>query len=237
MEPRKVRLRDLTLLEKEKNPRYMTGPQFKQLTSNLEADGAMTSTPTVHKGIVLSGNHRVEAALKAGIEEGWVLEILNEDLPDDRKMAIQLSHNAITGQDDPNLLADFYKNLDFSWAKYSGLTDDVLKAATKLESVSLTVGPPEYTELMMAFLPEDADRFLAHIDKVAKHAGRRHVMAARFADFDKAFDAIVRVKQLKNIQNIAVTFATLVEMALERIEQLEAERDAEGEAAVSAPVP
>ena len=228
VEPRKVRLRDLTPLAKEKNARYMTGAQFKQLVANLEVDGALTSTPTVHKGVILSGNHRVEAAIKAGIEEAWVLEILNEELPEGRKVGVQLSHNAITGQDDPNLLADQYKALDFEWAQYSGLTDDVLKSVSKLESVSLSVGPPQYTEMLLAFLPEEHEAFLDDIEKVTKHAGKRPAFVARYADFDGLFDAVVRTKKLKNVQNIAVTMAAIVELALERIAELEAEREVTG---------
>ena len=97
----KARLRDLKLLEK--NARYMTPQEFALLVDNIKRDGKLTSTPVVYRGEVLSGNHRVRAAIKAGIEEADVIDILSE-LSEERRLAIQLSQNAINGKDDETLL-------------------------------------------------------------------------------------------------------------------------------------
>jgi hypothetical protein len=48
------------------------------------------------------GNHRVRAAIKAGIDESDVIDILTE-ISEERRLAIQLSQNAISGKDDPNI--------------------------------------------------------------------------------------------------------------------------------------
>ena len=59
----KVKLRDLKLLEK--NARYMTPQEFSQLVANIKQDGKLMGVPVVYRGEVLSGNHRVRAAIKA----------------------------------------------------------------------------------------------------------------------------------------------------------------------------
>ncbi len=105
----KVKLRDLKLLEK--NARYMTPQEFSQLVANIKQDGKLMGVPVVYRGEVLSGNHRVRAAIKAGIEEADVLDILTE-LTEERRLAIQLSQNAINGKDDPNILAQLYTSLN-----------------------------------------------------------------------------------------------------------------------------
>src|SRR5208282_6832990 len=73
----KAKLKDLKLLEK--NARFMKGPQFNRLVENIKNDGCLTSFPLVYREkdslVVVSGNHRVAAAVKAGIEESDVIEI------------------------------------------------------------------------------------------------------------------------------------------------------------------
>jgi len=91
---------DLTKLKLlDGNPRYMTPAQFKRLVKNLEHDGVLTSAPLVYKGEVISGNHRVQAAIEAGITDADIIEIIS-DLTESEKRAIALSHNSISGSTD-----------------------------------------------------------------------------------------------------------------------------------------
>ena len=117
---RRVRLRDLALLAK--NAHYMTDAMFSRLVGNIRKDGCLTTTPLVYEAggklEVLSGNHRVQAAIKAGIEEADVLEIVTP-LSREQKVAIQLSHNSINGKDDPNILAELWGELDFDAKEYA----------------------------------------------------------------------------------------------------------------------
>lgn len=64
----------------EKNARFMTKEQFASLTHNVKADGGLTSIPLCYKQetgrlLVLSGNHRIKAAIEAGSREFLVLLI------------------------------------------------------------------------------------------------------------------------------------------------------------------
>lgn len=74
-----MRLSELKLLEK--NARYMKPEQFNRLVENIRRDGCLTSVPLVHRDgeslVVVSGNHRVSAAIKAGIEESDAIEVLS----------------------------------------------------------------------------------------------------------------------------------------------------------------
>ena len=151
-----MRLADLTLLEK--NARFMRGATFARLVANIKADGCLTSVPLVGhvdgKLLVASGNHRVPAAMKAGIEEADVMEILTP-LTREQFVALQLAHNAVVGEDDPNILQSLYAELSFGWKEYSGLTDDAFKVED-LDTTVLRVGTPFYEELQIFFLPADA---------------------------------------------------------------------------------
>lgn len=85
----------------------MTGDQLRRLVENIRRDGVLTSLPLVYTPsaelnpdffaqsggapIIVSGNHRVEAAREAGLEVIDVIE-LRTPVTDARLRAIQLSH-------------------------------------------------------------------------------------------------------------------------------------------------
>lgn len=214
----RVKLRDLKLLEK--NARFMKEAQYRQLVDNLKRDGALTSAPTVYKGEVLSGNHRVMAAIEAGIEEADVIEIVST-LTKAQRVAIQLSHNSIVGEDDPNVLLDLYSHLDLSFKTYSGLTDDYFKGLDELDTSGLAVGSPGYEELIFLFLPEERDVFEKLLEKVEKVKKKPRRLVAHYKDFEAIFDAVIAVKTKHNIHNAAVALRMMAELAVERLEQLD----------------
>lgn len=125
-EMRRLSLDDLALVEV--NARHMTSDTFKRLVENVRQDGSLTSVPFAvreedGKYRVLSGNHRVMAARDAGMKEIWVL-VTDDPLSSDRRIAIQLSHNAIVGEDDPSVLAYLYEQIEGVDARlYSGVDD------------------------------------------------------------------------------------------------------------------
>jgi hypothetical protein len=212
----RLRLRDLKLLER--NARFMQGVQYRQLVENLKLDGALTSTPLVYQGTVLSGNHRVQAALEAGIEEADVIEVLTP-IDEKRQVALQLSHNAIVGQDDPGALADLYRGLDIEWKQYSGLTDAALNDVAELDVNALALGQPEYQELVLMFLPEEQGAFLRALKSVeGKLKKGVPVFVGRYEDFDRFFEAVVAMKKVKGVHNSALAVRMIAELALAQLE-------------------
>lgn len=212
----RVKLKSLKLLEE--NARYMSPQEFGQLVANIKRDGRLTSTPVVYRGEVLSGNHRVQAALKAGLEEADVIEILTE-LSEDRRLAIQLSQNAINGKDDPNILAKLYTKVQsLDWKSYTGLTDDHFKCdEEKLASMGIT--RPKYEELTVVFLPEDKEAFVQLVGKIEKSKKAQSFIAGQLDSFNALFDAIVRVKQEKKVINNAVALRLLAELAIKQLDE------------------
>ena len=225
-----MRLADLTLLEK--NARFMRGATFARLVANIKADGCLTSVPLVGhvdgKLLVASGNHRVPAAMKAGIEEADVLEILTP-LTRAQFVALQLSHNAVVGEDDPNILQSLYAELDFGWKEYSGLTDDAFKVED-LDTSVLRVGQPFYEELQIFFLPADAAIFTTLLAKIAKSKAAITRLVGAYADFDRFFQGLLAVKHATGVHNTAVALRMMAELAadaLARREEAAAAGDAE----------
>lgn len=220
---RRVLLADLQLLEK--NAHYMEPGEFELLVANIKRDGVLTSTPIVYRSVVLSGNHRTQAAIKAGLEEIDVIEILSE-LTDDQQLAIQLSHNAIKGKDDSNILRELYASIESLDLKlYSGLTDDDFKISD-VEVQTLSFIQPAYEDLVIAFLPEERTLFIEALEKIGKKAKDRLIVAGRTSDFDLVFNAIIQAKSKLNIINTAEALKTLAELALQKLEEMPDESDA-----------
>lgn len=221
----------------------MTGDQLRRLTDNLRRDGELTSYPLIYKPdpdlnpdffaqsqgeyVILSGNHRVEAAREAGITRTNAI-VIKSRLTDERLRAIQLSHNSINGQDDPSILLNLYESLSLDEKLYSGLTDDDFDIEP-IDVSGLGIGTVKYTELSLTFLPEELNEVNAWLDSIEKQARKSPTLIARYADFDDFFNTVIRVKSQLKVYNSAIAFANMVMLANERLNQLQAESEADSE--------
>jgi ParB-like chromosome segregation protein Spo0J len=212
------------LKRRETNARYMTPAEFKRLCENIRTDGCLTSLPlccflddSCTDIEILSGHHRSDAAIHVGLDQIEVI-LITTPLDEERKTAIQLAHNAVSGQDNPTVLADMYRSLGLDAKMFSGLTDERL-SLDKLTISGLTAGV-EYEELRIAFLPEDRVRFEAALKRIGKNKAIVSTHAARYTDFDAVFDAILGVKETQNIVNSGLALRVLVDLAEQRLAQL-----------------
>ena len=211
----------------------MTAEQMKRLVDNIRRDGRLTSTVLLYqpKGEeqpeILSGHHRVQAAIEAGIDE-IDAHLITTPLSEQRKTAIQLSHNAITGQDDFSILLEMYEDLPLGEKLYSGLTDDDLRKFNSIDIGALGVGAPEYKEISVFFLHSEVPEFEAALERIEKSVkGKSHPAfhLARFEDFNTVFDAVVGTKDAFKVGNSAIALGIMAELALERLDQIESEAD------------
>ena len=212
-----MKLRELKFLEEGENARYMEKAEFDRLVANVRRDGCLTSVPLIYRGKVFSGNHRTKAAIAAGIEEAEAIEILTE-LSEEQLLALQLSHNAIAGKDDPNILAKLFASIATLELKaYSGLTDDAFKCDDE-KLASMGIKRPNYEELQIVFLPEEKVAFLDLVARVEKAKRQPDTLVGRLEDFNQFFDALVKVKEKRNIINNAAALAEMARIAVEVLE-------------------
>ncbi|MBZ7262472.1 hypothetical protein FMK81_13245 [Klebsiella oxytoca] len=208
----------------EKNAHYMEPAEFERLVGNIKKDGVLTSTPVVYRGTVLSGNHRAQASVKAGLDSISVINIKTE-LTEDQQKAIQLSHNAINGKDDKNILQELFDSIQSLDMKlYSGLTDDAFKI-TDIDVQSLSFIQPIYEEMTIAFLPEEKNLFVEALENIGKKAKDRLILAGRMEDYNRVFRAVIDVKSKLNIINTAEAFKTMAELAIQKLEEIDGEAE------------
>lgn len=133
---KEVELSKIDLIEK--NARFMTNDTFMQLVSNIKRDGQLSSVPFVvekknGRFVVVSGNHRVQAAKQAGLVKANVMYVHEDNITNDEIRAIQLSHNSIVGQDDPEILRQLLDEIqDVAMKEYAHISREILDGAGDL---------------------------------------------------------------------------------------------------------
>ncbi|MEW6115646.1 MAG: ParB/Srx family N-terminal domain-containing protein [Nitrospirota bacterium] len=231
--------RELTLLEK--NARYMTHEMFQNLVTNIKRDGGLSSLPLVYyekdgRKIVLSGNHRVQAAVAA--EVPWILILrIDRELSRQEQVAIQLSHNAIEGKDDPVVLKGLWGEiLDIDLKLYAGLDSETLKELEKMQFATISEAAPDFKQMVMMFLPEELEELKQLIEGIDHFfSGDVNYVAAR-EHYEHVFKMLVEIKEKFNIVNNPTAFMKMVEMAklyMEGLPPAEVKKDAKAADATS----
>lgn len=219
----KVNPREIKLLEV--NARFMTADEFQKLVENVKRDGCLTQLPfCVYNDDweleVLSGNHRVQAAIAAGLEEIDV-QITEEQLTKDQRIGIQLSHNAISGKDDMAILKQLYESIDdVNMKKYSGLDDETLKLLENISTQSMSYSGLQYQVMNLMFLPSEIEDIKRVFADVMKEVRQNPALMIRMAEYDKYLDTLNEVSKGTRIKNTAVGFMAMLEIVKNHMEEL-----------------
>ncbi|MEV7267772.1 ParB N-terminal domain-containing protein [Micromonospora aurantiaca] len=214
LRPERVDPRTLTLLEV--NARYMRKEVYDRLVANVRRDGALTSTPLVwndtagERMVVLSGNHRIMAALDVGLEQVDVI-VVDQPLTRARQVALQLSHNAIEGEDDPATLKHLYEELDdVDWRAYSGLDDKQLDLLAQVDLEGLSEANLDFATVQLVFLPHELDAARASFDEARKLVQADARWLAAYGDYEATLDALATAHGAHNVGNVATALGLIL---------------------------
>jgi len=207
----------------EKNARFMTKEQFAALTHNVKADGALTSIPLCYlqengRLLVLSGNHRIKAAIEAGIEEFLVL-LIDQAISEDRRLAIQISHNAISGQDDEQILKELWRKIeDLEASIYSGLSTETIEKLENADFSTISEQRILFKEVSLLFLPEEIESMTSICEGIVEAAARKTLFAGRISEYKEILDGIIVAKQGQKIINTTLAFFAMAKVVREYLE-------------------
>lgn len=210
----------------EKNARYMSNYMFNNLVENIKKDGTLTSVPLCYKHDgkykILSGNHRVKAAIEAGLTKLLVM-YTEKPLSRAEQVAIALSHNSIEGKDDMVLLKDLYAELDtVDLKKYSGLNDKALWEMEQESLGSLSEFHLEYKVQTFLFLPEEVERLQDVFGKALKQVHKDKVAYVnRLKDFDRFINAQSKTSSAYDVKNTATVMMLMLDLFERHLEDLQ----------------
>lgn len=209
----------------DKNARYMSADMFKSLVENVRRDGALSSMPLCYREpdgalLVLSGNHRVQAAVHAKLT-GIMVLVIDRQLSREEQVAIQLSHNAIEGKDDPVILKDLWAEIeDIELKLYAGLDSEMLAELEKVEFVQLAEARIDHKQVIFLFLPEEAEALRQLMeDADILFSGDEHFILSR-KRYDDVFSLIADIKEHFEIVNNPTAMMKIVELAKERMAEV-----------------
>ena len=163
------------LKEQKKNARVMSNKMFARLRDDIGGDKRLESMPFCHvneKGQfeIISGHHRARAARMASVNHIYVL-VDPKTLTRDQVVSKQLAHNAIAGQDDQQMLAEL-------WQEIQSL-DEKLKTGLEPEDLGVNKFDPmsvsglafqlDAKTILLGFLPAGFARFEETIQFIGTH--------------------------------------------------------------------
>lgn len=218
----KVDPREIKLLEL--NARYMKQEEYKRLVENVKHDKGLSSVPFCCYNDeweleCLSGNHRVMAAIDAGLKEIDVM-VTEEDLTESQKRAIQISHNAIVGQDDMAILKELYESIDdVEFKEYSGLDDEMVNALEKIGSQTMSAANLDFQVLSIVVLPDELEEAVAIIERVKKEI-RGTAFSLRFSEYDQWLDTLDTVGASIGIKNTATVLMAMLHLVENHMDEL-----------------
>lgn len=247
LDPRRIRLLEL-------NARYMRHETFSRMVENIKKDGTLTQTPfgwalrddnhkkhplienPVYPGEpwyeVLSGNHRVKAAIAADLPE-IDFQVTDDYLEPDERAGLQLSHNAIAGEDDPAVLKTINENIqDVGMKIYTGLDDKTLQLLQNVKIASLSEANLTFQNISMTFLPHEAEQLNTVWEAARKAgAGAKGYWLVRYQDYDRVMDTLDAAASAYGVKNIATAMMLVLEIFTRHIADLtEGFLDEDGEA-------
>ena len=220
--------------ERDVNARVMDSGLFDTLTENIQREGTLESLPLLHEKEfqdadyeIISGHHRLRAARRAGIEVIPAL-VYTKELSEDEVISKQLSHNALSGYDDPETLKRMYDAIgDFEWKVASGVSEIDLGIegdAVSLSDVDITF---DFEPVLIMFLRPDVEKFDELLDKSKSLAEQKYM--ANISEFRKFSKVVNAVSEYSGIRNIAGIVSIICDLAKERLNQLQEEAEATSE--------
>jgi ParB-like chromosome segregation protein Spo0J len=207
------------LREQDVNARSMPKAMFERLSQTIARDKRLESLPLCAKterGLeIISGHHRVRAATTAGISEMFVLVDVT-GLTRSQIAAKQLAHNSIEGQDNEQLLAEIYQQIEDAESKLEAFIDaklDVEVPRVKIEGLDVDM---DFKTVLLIFLPrvkERLDRALEYL----RSSGQRldGVYIAADSDYAPLEEAVRKIHEEYDVRVVADIIGKMADLAMQ----------------------
>jgi ParB-like chromosome segregation protein Spo0J len=208
-----------TLREQDVNARSMPKAMFERLTGTIARDKRLESLPLCAKterGLeIIAGHHRVRAATAAGISEMFVLVDVT-GLTRSQIAAKQLAHNAIEGQDNEQLLAEIYRQIEDAESKLEAFIDqklDIELPKVKIEGLDVEI---DFKTVLLIFLPRVKERLDRALEYIRSSGARLDgVYIAADSDYAPLEKAVRKINEEYDVRVVADIIGKMADLALE----------------------
>ena len=221
---------DINLIdEAEMNANEMTGEDFATLVDNIGKSG-LSSVPCCYKKadgryVMISGHHRLRACKKLHYKTLGILWCDESELSKDEIIAIQLSHNSLHGEDNQSILKKLFEQIQsIDFKKFAHINiDEVSPISTDGISIFALKENFVFTIILYPNSFENLDELYGDIREQAKKSD-----ALILADQENNEMLLLKLQQeignQYNIKSPSITFAKLLELAKERLEEIKEDK-------------
>lgn len=207
----------------EKNAHYMAKEIQDRLTENIKQDGFLSQLPFAMKRsedgkfLILSGNHRLKSAIKAGLE--YILVLYVDEISKDRQIGYTLSHNALVGKDDLQMLKEIYNEIQsIESREFTGLNGLKFIDIEKVPTTSINDGDIELTEMKFLFIESRKHDVEGVLKELEKH-NLTETSALIYGSFEEYIKVATAIKKAYDIKSNTVAFSKMVEICKEHLAQ------------------
>lgn len=222
--------------EQDTNARVMDKETFDRLTANIAEDSRLESLPFGYieanpsgnmEFKIISGHHRIRAARSANVVDIFVL-VHEGTLTRDQVISKQLSHNALSGEDDTQTLKKLYDEIeDIDEKIKSGIREvDLDTEQYRMVSVEDVALDFDFKTLKLFFLNKQMKDFEAVCDQIQSDD---KVAVSTLEEFDQISETIRKVSKNENIRNVSSIIARMCEIVSAHYFSIEEALEANGE--------
>jgi hypothetical protein len=217
---------DINLIdEAELNANEMSSEDFAQLCDNIGKSG-LSSVPCCYRKAngrfgMISGHHRLRACKKLFHSTIGILYCDESELSKDEIIAIQLSHNSLHGQDNQSILKKLFEQIQsIDFKKFAHVNVDEVQPIS-MDGIDIFAYQDNFTFSVILYPNsfENLDTLLGDIREQAKKSD-----AVILAEDDNEFLFMklqTEVGKEYNIKSPSTTFAKILELAAERLQQIQ----------------
>ncbi|MEU2206253.1 hypothetical protein AB0B95_06520 [Streptomyces hygroscopicus] len=136
---------------------------------------------------------------------------IDQPLPRQRQIALQLSHNATAGQDDPAILKELYEKLEsVEWRQCTGLDDKTLGARWRGRRGQLGEANLDFASVQLMFLSDELERAEAAFDSARATGATDQRWLAGLEQYEPVLVALETSRMAYKVGNSATTFGVIL---------------------------
>lgn len=221
---------DISLIdEAELNANEMTGEDFATLCENIGKSG-MSSVPCCYKKengrfVMMSGHHRLRACKKNHFKKMGILYCNENELSQDEIIAIQLSHNSLHGQDNTSILRKLFEQIQsIDYKKFAHINIDEIKPIST-EGLSIYALKENFVFSIILYPDSfpNLDELFGDIREQAKKSDA--LILADQTNEELLMKLQQEIGKQYDIKSPAITFAKMLELAAERLTEIQKDYD------------
>lgn len=225
---------DINLIdEAELNANEMTGEDFAALCDNIGKSG-LSSVPCCYRKengrfVMISGHHRLRACKKLRLRTIGILYCDESELSKDEIIAIQLSHNSLHGQSNQSILKKLFEQIQsVEFKKFAHINIDEI---SPISTDGLDIFAMKETFVFSIILYpnsfQNLDVLFGDIREEAKKSDAI-ILADQYENETLFLKLQSEIGNQYNIKSPTITFSKLLELAAERLIEIQEENDLVG---------